>query len=330
MYRISYFLLILLLSLPEKTHSQINNSFISFTVNEKDLLPESIAYDPVKENFFMGSTRKGKIVKVSKDGNVSDFINSKQDGLWMVVGMKADIKRRVLWICSTGGDNLVGYNLKDDVEGRPAGIFKFNLDTGKLIKKYLLNDKGGIHFLNDIIVARNGDVYITHMFKEHSIYKISNAKNTLEKVFSPKALKYPNGIAISDSNTRLYIAHAEGILLINLKDSSVKPVEIPEGLKIKYRESIDGLYYYKNTLIGVQSDIKTVQQFTLNSDGTKIIKSKLLEVNHPIMNHPTTGEIVDGHFYYVANAQFESFNKDGSLYPKEKLYEPVVLKIKLK
>ncbi len=48
-----------------------------------------------------------------------------------------------------------------------------------------------------------------------------------------------------------------------------------------------------------------------------------------MFNVPTSGVIVNDTFYYVANAQFGSFNKDGSLFPMERLFEPVVLKVKL-
>ncbi|WP_273565843.1 hypothetical protein [Maribacter halichondriae] len=74
----------------EKT--RINNSYTSFSIPEKDLLPESIAYDSANGDFYMGSTRKGKIIKVSKNGAISDFIHPKQDGLWMVVGLKSILK----------------------------------------------------------------------------------------------------------------------------------------------------------------------------------------------------------------------------------------------
>lgn len=309
---------------------QLNNSLIAFTLEEKDLLPESIAYDSVNEDFYMSSTRKGKIVKIaSDDGSVSDFISEKQDGLWMTVGIKIDAIRRILWVCSSGGENLVGYNRQDDTDGRPAGIFKYNLNTGKLIKKYTLEENGGVHFFNDICIASNGDVYITHMFKSHGIYKISMESDALEKVYDSEIIKYPNGICLSDDDSKLYIAHSEGIAVVETKNGKISSLKIPEGLKIKYRESIDGLYFYNNTLIGVQPDIKTVQQFNLDSKGSTVTKTKLLEVNHPMMDHPTTGEIVGDEFFYVANAQFESFNKDGTLFPMEKLYQPVVLKLKL-
>ncbi len=308
---------------------QLNNSHIAFTIPEKDLLPESIAYDSIKNEFYIGSTRKGKIIKVSKDGSQRDFILPKQDGLWMIIGMKIDPERRHLWVCSSGGDNLEGYTQKDDKEGRPAGVFKFNLDTGVLINKYVLDTPGEVHFFNDLEIAKNGDVYITHMFSEHAIYKISNAENSLQKVFASKTTPYPNGIALSDDESKLYIAHAEGIAVMNISTKKATQLQVPEGVKVTRRESIDGLYFYKNSLIGIQPDINMVQQFELDPSGSKIKVATPLEVNHPMMNNPTTGELIKDQLYYVANAQFGSFNEDGSLFPMEKLYEVCILQLNL-
>ncbi len=308
----------------------LNNSHIAFTVPEKDLLPESIAYDSIKNEFYIGSTRKGKIIKVLKDGSHEDFILSKKEGLWMVIGIKADSKRRHLWVCSSGGDNLEGYTLKDDKEGRPAGIFKFDLDTKKLIKKYVLNDKGAVHFFNDLVITKKGDVYITHMFSDQALYKISNGDDQLVKISSLDGIQYPNGITMSYDESKLYIAHSGGISVMDLSSKKLKLLPVPDGVKIAKRESIDGLCFYKNSLIGIQPDINTVQQFELDQSGLKIKKTKPLEVNHPMMNNPTTGTIINDKFYYVANAQFGSFNEDGTLFPLEKLYEVCILQLSLK
>jgi len=86
----------------------VNRSFLAFTIPEKDLLPESVAYDPVEEAFYVGSTRKGKIVKVGRDGKVTDFVAPRRHGLWMVIGMKVDARRRILWAASSAGSNLEG------------------------------------------------------------------------------------------------------------------------------------------------------------------------------------------------------------------------------
>jgi len=324
-----YIMLAFTITNAQEKNNTINNSAYAFSISEKDLLPESIAYDSESNSFLIGSTRKGKVVRIDESGKQIEFISPKQDGLLMVIGMKVDAVNRRLWVCSSGGENLIDYTFKDDIEGRPAGVFKFNLDTGKLIKKYVLNTKGEVHFFNDLVLDNNGNVYITHMFNKHSIYTIQKDKDKLEVFIEPDTLKYPNGITISDDNKFLFIAHSEGISRIEISTKNYISIKNPNNFNLAYRESIDGIYYYKNTLICVQPDIKTVQQLTLNSLLDTVNHSKLLEVNHPMMNNPTTGIIIDNVFYYVANAQFGSFDKNGNLFRLQKLYEPTILKTKL-
>ncbi|MCD2259196.1 SMP-30/gluconolactonase/LRE family protein [Psychroserpens luteolus] len=307
----------------------INNSEIAFNLEEKDLLPENIAYDPKTDTYYVGSTRKGKVVKIDKNGNETEFISPKQGGLWMVIGMKIDTNNRWLWVCSSGGDNLVGYNLKDDADGRPAGVFKFNLDTGKLIKRYVLDKRGEVHFFNDLVIDSEGNVYITHMFNEHSIYTIQKKDDALTLFLNPNGLKYPNGITITNDDRFLFVAHSEGIMRIEVDSKKLQEIKNPNALKIAKKESIDGVYFYKNTLISVHPDIKTVQKLILNENLDTIIGNKLLEVNHPMMNNPTTGVLYDSSLYYIANAQFGSFDEQGNLFPMNKLYQPIVLKINL-
>lgn len=318
---------LLLFAPPGFAQESVNNSLIAFTIPEKDLLPESVAYDRQTESFFVGSTRKGKVIKVDKYGNQSDFITGADHGLWMVIGMKADSQRRHLWLCSSGGDNLVGYHRKDDKEGRPAGIFKFNLDNGRLIQKYIIDKPAEAHFFNDLVIARNGDVYATHMFSEAMIYKIGAGSDQLEVFASDPGIRFPNGLALADNGKDLFIAHSAGISKLDLENRHFVLLTSPNGVDLAGRNSIDGLYYYKWSLIGVQSDTKQVMQLMLNDKGSGFGSAKTLEKAHPMMNRPTTGVLVGRDLYYIANAQFDNFNQDGSLFSMERMYEPVILKV---
>ncbi|MCK5078180.1 MAG: hypothetical protein KAR38_17495, partial [Calditrichia bacterium] len=78
----------------------VNNSRVAFTLNERDIIPEGLAYDPVEQCFYLSSIYKSKIVKIDKNGNATNFSSEKQDGLRPVVGMKVDVKRRILWVCT--------------------------------------------------------------------------------------------------------------------------------------------------------------------------------------------------------------------------------------
>lgn len=318
---------LLLFNKAALSQEPVNHSLIAFTIPEKDLLPESVAYDAQTESFFVGSTRKGKVIKIDKYGKQAEFISQAEHGLWMVIGITVDSERRHLWLCSSGGDNLIGYNRKDDKEGRPAGIFKFNLDNGRLIQKYTLDQAGEVHFFNDLIIAKNGDVYATHMFNEAAVYKIKAGSTELEAFATDPAVQYPNGLALADNGKDLFIAHSGGIAKLNLDSRAFTHLSAPEGMEITKKGSIDGLYYYKWSLVGVQSSNKQVVQLMLNDAGTGFKAAKVLEKEHPMMNRPTTGVLIGSDLYYIANAQFDNFNKDGSLFPMEQMYEPVILKV---
>jgi len=320
-------LLAFIYSYAQDESPAINHSLIAFTVAEKDLIPENIAYDPVAENFYIGSTRKGKIIRISKNGKAEDFISPKQYGLFMVIGMKVDAKNRVLWACSSGGSNLIGYDRDDETTGRPAGLFKFDLDSGKLIEKYLMKEPGEVHFLNDLVLDKEGRPYLTHMFKEHGIYTVQDGK--LQLFAQSDQVSYPNGITRSPDGRYLFVAHSEGISRLEIASRKWQLLDHSEDIPISRRGSADGLYFYKNTLIAVQPGLKTIRQLELDNSYTQITGQKVLEAHHPMMNNPTTGVLVEDTFYYVANAQFDSFNEDGSLFPMEQLYEVVILKLKL-
>lgn len=317
------------LGIAQEPMKRLNNSFIAFTVPEKDLLPENVAYDSSNGTFYIGSTRKGKIIKRTKEGIYQDFVKPQQDGLHMIIGMKVDPIRKHLWVCSSGGNNLIGYTRNDKKEGRPSGIFKYDLTTGKLIKKYWIDIPGEVHFFNDITLDTSGNIYATHMFSKPIIYTIQKDEDRLKVLTNLSEIRYPNGITISDDNTYLFIACTEGVARMHIKTGEKEILQCTDGIKVTEEKSIDGLYFYKNSLISIQPDGNSVRKLILNTEQNTITKEILIEYNHPMMNNPTTGVLIENELYYIANAQFGSFNKDGSLFTMEKLYEPTVLKVKL-
>lgn len=304
-----------------------DRSTVAFTLNEEEVLPESVAYDPNTRSFYVGSTRKGEIIKVDAEGNQSTFVAGGEFGHWMIIGIKIDPKRNEIWFCSSGGGNLVGYDLKDETDGRPAGVFKVNLATGELIKKYTLEASGEVHFFNDLTIQDNGDVYATHMFNDHSVYKIDRETDELELYVETDLIKYPNGITFSDDQQYLFVAHSEGIARVSLAEGKAVNLDVIKGADVSYKGSLDGLYFYKNTLLGVQPGLSRVAQFDLSMPMDAIMEQIVLDENHPQMDHPTTGVLVGDDFYYVANAQFEKVNEDGTI--SQSLSKPIILKINL-
>jgi len=81
--------------------------------------------------------------------------------------MRVDTARRFLWACTTAFPQMKGFSASD--KGR-AGIFKYELATGKLLKTYIL-PPGEDHALGDLIIDRDENVYATDSIAP-VIYKI--------------------------------------------------------------------------------------------------------------------------------------------------------------
>lgn len=306
--------------MPTRTVDMSHRSTVAFFLQEKDLLPESVAYDAKDGSFYVGSVRKGKVVRRDRNGTESDFIKPRQDGLWAVIGIKAHQTRRMLWVCSFEGSDLEGYK-KRDRSG--SGIFAFNLDTGKLIRKWVLDVAGEQHGFNDLVVTRGNDVYATHMFKDAAIYRITDKERQLEVFVAPPELKEPNGITITPDEKTLYVAGLDGLVSIDIATKKSQMVNAPEGEKMG---EIDGLYCYRDGLLGIQNNSINFYQF--DETHSRITVTNVLEMNHPLMKIPTTGVIVGDDFYYVANANFRAVKADGTL-DAAQLTEPAILKLEL-
>jgi hypothetical protein len=99
-----------------------------------------------------------------------------------------------------------------------------------------------------------------------------------------------------------------------------------------YLNGIDGLYYYKGSLIGIQdsgNQDDRVVRFYYDIKRNTITKAVTLQSFRTDFIIPTTGTMVNGQFHFIANAQLRSLQPDGSLTNPEKLLKPVILKLKV-
>jgi len=307
-----------LLSRSEIQTKPINTSEIAFVIPEKDIIPEGVAYDKQSKRLFISSIYKRKILAINSAGNISDFIKSGEDGISSVIGMEVDPKRRVLWACSACKLHTIDSSRMDTY----SGIYKFNLESGKLIKKYLLKDTTE-QLINDITIHPNGTAFITES-KHGTVYMIQPEKDSLEQFIDSDYYCYANGITLSNDGKYLFVGYYSGIDRINLLTSEVTKIKHPDNLSLG---RIDGLAFYKNTFIANQPTILNgVYQYFLNENLDSIISFKTIEKNNPLFKFPTTGEIADDTFYYIANAQLRRFNTNGKIFPLEELDSVYILK----
>ncbi len=320
---------LLLLSLCFFASAQ-EHSRVAFRIEDRELIPEGIAYDPRARTFYVGSTYLRKIVSVDGKGVVRDFTGEAQEGLLGVVGMKVDARRRLLWAVSTNaGGGMPGKGLGRDCLGCSA-VFKYDLGKGKLIKKYALSNKPNVHFLNDLTINSRGDAFITDTVTG-DIYLITRGKDELELFVNLGQQAFPNGIDLSGDEKHLFVAAAGGVRVVNLRDKKSRTLKLHDGVSPVV---IDGLYFYKGSLIAIQpfADQRKVVRYHLDKEANAVSKVEVIEPEHPLFNQPTTGVIVGKDFYYIANSQlqlFRSIYKPDGAFDRGKLLGVVVLKARL-
>jgi len=320
---------LLLLSLCLFASAQ-ERSQTAFRIEERELIPEGIAYDPRERIFYVGSTFKRKIVSVDEKGVARNFTGEAQDGLLGALGMKVDAKRRLLWVISSNaGGTMPGKGLGRDCLGC-SSVFKYDLRTGRLIKKYALSNKPNVHFLNDLTINSRGDAFITDTVTG-DLYLISRSKDELELFANLGAKAFPNGIDLSRDERHLFVAAGGGIRAVNLRDRTSRSLKMPDGVSPTV---IDGLYFYQGSLVAIQpfADQRKVVRYYLDRGANAVTKVEVIEPEHPMFQQPTTGVLVGKDFYYIANSQlqyFRSIYKPEGEYDKGQLQDVVVLKVRL-
>ena len=301
----------------------VNKSEKAFTIPQKDLITEGIAYDSTSKRFFVSSIHRRKIVAIDAKGKVSDF-SLETDDLWSVSGMRVDEKRKILWVTTTAFPQMQNFQKADDGK---SGVFKYDLRSGKLLKKYLLSNADGKHALGDLIVAKNGDVFASDSTSPN-IYRITKEKDELEIFLTSENFASLQGLAFSPDEKTLFAAdYSKGIFKISMSDKKISQIAVDANTN---PIGIDGIYFHNGNLIAIQNGFRPhrVAKFVLNKEFSAITKSETLEANHADFNEPTLGVKVGNDFYYIANSQWALVNEDGKL-AEDKLKEPVILRLKL-
>lgn len=305
----------------DRLNRPIGRSQTAFTIREKNLIPEGIAYDPGGRNFYLSSINKRKVISVDEKGRVRDFTSEGQDDLWRVLGLKVDSKRNLLWVnCYAGPEIKASHG--------SAAVHKYDLISRKLIKKYVMSgNKDERHLFNDLTITTRGDVYLTDS-ENGAVYRIAEEKDQLEEFIQSGQFIYPNGITLSSDEGLLFISDwSRGISVIRIADRSVTKLARPKNVTLF---GIDGLYFYRGDLVAVQNSIKPerVVRFRMNRELDHIINADILDANNSAFSIPTTGVLVKDDFYFIANSHLDSY-QDGSILPGKESHDVVILRARL-
>jgi hypothetical protein len=288
-----------LLERVHRRYSPVHRARVAFTISQKDLIPEGLAFDSKSGALYMSSLDLRKIVQIGKNGVVADFTRHGQYDVGPVCGLKVETGDESLWanVCSDSG----------------KGAELLHLDrTGRLVERFAPSSPGP-HLFNDLVLQGNDEIYLTDSLANR-IYRLDRRLRRFFEVPLARGVYYANGIAISDDGNRLYVADAFGLLAVDLQSKETYEVDPGPSATLS---GADGLYWYQKTLIAVQNSLGSprIAQFRLSPDGRRVTKVAILEYKSPLVQLPTTGAIAGSQFYFISNSQLDNFREGKVLDP---------------
>ena len=307
----------------EALKSHLGSSEVAFTLPEKDLVTEGLAYDPRTKAFFVSSVRKRKVVRRQADGTVTDF-SRPGDELWAATGLAVDPPRRALWLTTAAVPQMEGLRKED--EGRSL-LIEYDLDHGTLRRR--LGPPAGIAraALSDLTVGANGDVFVADPVTGR-VYVLRSGAAALTVLVEEGPIGSAQGLTLSPDGRLLYVAdYVQGVVRVDAATGAATLLPVPAEAAVT---GIDGLVLHAGSLIGVQNGLRPhrVVRLRLDAASERITSVETLERNHPAFDEPTLATVVDGSLYYVANSQYDRVKEDGSL-DRERLRPPAILRLRL-
>jgi len=282
--------------LAEKVHRDfppVGAARFAFITEEKDLIPEGLAYDGRQNSYYLSSLNRRKIVKIDSEGRVSDFVPGDRYGLLPVLGIRLDPTDSTVWADSfedAGRTELLHFD-----------------SGGKLLGRY--SPKGSAkHGFNDLVLRKNGEVITTDSLN-NQVLRLDPQTRTFVPLTTYRNLFYPNGIALANDDQTLYVADTVGIVKIDLRSGESRDVDPGPRNTLA---GADGLYWHKGSLIAIQNGIGSprVAAFKLSKDGNRVTQTSVLENHTQFTLLPTTGAIRGNDFYFIANSQIDNLNGD--------------------
>jgi sugar lactone lactonase YvrE len=306
-------------------HTAMGEPEVAMRLDLDDFMPEGIAYDPGDDVFYLGSVRHGRIIRVSTTGQWEKFADP--GDMPGVLGLRVDAQRRTLWALSAVMPGVVGFT--DERNGN-AAVHCFDLDGGGVTASSIqVSNADGEHNLNDLVVAADGTAYITESVLG-AVYTLAPGEQRLVELVGEGEIRGPNGIALSEDGTILYVAqYAWGLVAVDLERRSWTSMPHPADT---YPIGIDGLYLHNGALIAIQNyaGLQQVTRFALGGDGRSIVGARVLARHHPRFDDPTTGAFRGDDFYVIANSQLTRADTDGNVPPADTFDDTFILKLTVK
>ncbi|MGZ4778616.1 MAG: hypothetical protein ACXV5L_05430, partial [Thermoanaerobaculia bacterium] len=237
----------------KRNAAPIGTAETAFTIPERGIISEGLAFDSVTGDFFVSGVRSGVIWRIHK-GSAKRFVSELPFGAF---GMAVDAPRRILWVASSG---IVQNERFRESQKDHGEVLKIDLRDGRVLKAIRPKDDGK-HLFGDVAIGDKGVVYVSDSVSP-SIYILRG--DQLEPFVQNGPFTNMQGIAVGKGV--LYVAdYPRGIATVDLATRDVRYLAAPDDASLL---GIDGLYLAgAKTLIATQNGTSPQRVLRLDLEG---------------------------------------------------------------
>lgn len=288
-------------------------------IPDRELLPEGIAWDPVRDAWYVGSVPRGAIYRLHPGGRIEPF-SKPADSLDVVLGLAVDAKARRLVAVS-----MAAWTAKQ-LESPRNHLVVYDLDRGVVTHRVPVREARG---LNDVAILPGGDALVSDS-RGGGLWRVSLATGAVTAVVPLGEARGANGVAVSPDGRAAYVAGSRGVLRVDLGTLERALLPLPARESVM---AIDGLCWHEGSLLGIQntSTPARVVRMRLDRAGAAVTAVETLQSHHhPEFDEPTTGAVAQGAFFVLATTQVSRYGDDGAIADPATLKPPVVLRVPLR
>jgi hypothetical protein len=198
--------------------------------------PAGLAYDEVSGRFLFGDMLGRRLfVLGERSDRTIDLVRAEAAGFQDITALEIDTRRGDLWVASTAS-------------GPDAGVIhKLQLISGRALTTYE-SPAGSKVGLVDLAIAANGTLLIL----DGASTRVLRLRPGATAVESAMTLDVGSAVslAVGDTDRSAYVAHAGGILRLDLQLRTATPLTAPDGLTL---ENFERIRWHRNTLVGIQT-----------------------------------------------------------------------------
>ncbi len=271
----------------------------AFTIGEQAALPLSMDWDTSRSRFLVGTAVDGLILAMDENGNSEELLRASDDnGLWSITGLKVDETRNRLWVSTAA---LPAYSNVIPSEFGQSALAEFELDSLKLVKRYLAPVDGMRHEFGPVDVTAGGDVYVADRLGP-MVFRKALGESTVKRFSTHPEMTGFRDMTLGPDGFFIYLTDREkGIVVIDPLEQKAAMLAVPENLNLW---GVEGLFTWGKSLVVVQSGTnpQRILRLVLDAEYAGVAEVQPLAVAQEGFDWPTFGAVKNDDLFFFANS----------------------------